>query len=338
MFTIELDDTQGTKTVLHFGHPPLIGPGTMLAEQWFARRAGYDHVWQLDPQDMQLLTLPEEALYDGLLLRARRQDVQRVQLVDGDRTVIIRREEDHWSVSEARAGDDPDVEPVRYRADQGRVQDVVAKLEGSNLGDYVLEADFAPSDPPRSITVFTTGEVRWGGDIGAPHSDPTTGSGGRLYRRFGDDLCAVLHEDIVALCDLTLEDLRSRIVHVIRETDLHSIRLEHGGASITYVQTKPTEWRPAGLTILAPRDFTNCLETLLSLRAQRWAESSGELADELVVVTVGKEGEEHAFRLGRIDGVPVYAGAEATALLDFSQHTTTYGSDPLTTLLALFGE
>ena len=80
---------------------------------------------------------------------------------------------------------------------------------------------------------------RWGGEIGTPFRDSETGAGGRLFRRYGDDVCALIHDDVAALCGLTLDDVRSRRIHKLRETDLRWIRLEHAGQAITYVQIKP---------------------------------------------------------------------------------------------------
>lgn len=333
-FSIELIDERGGSTVLDFGHPEQPqGPGLDEPQAWFCRREGFPHVWEIDPQDVELLIRPADQLYDYLIVRAHRDDIARVELEGDGRSLVIERADEGWQVG--AAGEDE-----RFPADPGAVDDLLASIEGTQLGDYPDGVAFVPADPPMSITVITKAGVRWGGRIGGPWRDAGSGSMGRLFLRHGDELTGWIGEDTAALCRLGIEDLRSKLVHRIREFEdqVRGFELRRGNAKLTYLRQKETEWVAAENRVAAPPAFVECLEALLHLKARRWLDAApGELVDPVEVRVAYGASASLSFTLGRdAEGRAICLENGLAAEID--PRIEAYDRDLIESLRSLFGE
>jgi len=339
-FTIELLDIRGESTRLHFGYPEVLGPGIVGTDEWFCRREGFAHVFEVDARDVGLLLRPPEMLYDYLLLRALRKDIRRVELQGEGRTLVLERpasggrEDDDWTVGEAGA-------ELRYPVDPGAVEDLLALLEGTQLGDYPEGVAFDAEEPARSLTILTRDGVRWGGSVGKPWRDAASGSPGRLYRRYGDDLVGWVEEAVSDLCVLTPEALRSRSIHKIDvfRDDVRWIKVRSGGHELPYLRLNDTDWISGENQVAAPRVFEECLDSLLNIRAEEWLDGPpGELTDKVEVEVSCAQGKGALFVLGRDaagrdiclqDGLAAVIDAGIEAYPD---------RDLIESLLSLFGE
>ncbi len=343
LFSIELGDARGDQILLHFGHPE------PEAERWFARREGFPHVWEVSPRDVALFSLSADDLIDTLFLRARREDLERVECEGLGRRLVLERDSASptapgWRVWEERDGASASPEP--FSADAGAVQDWLAALEHTEL-EYPPGAVFVPEEPPLSIVVTTRDGVAFGGKIGKPWRDPTSGAAGRAFQRLGDERAGLIEEAVTALAGKELDELRSREIHRIREPDVRWIKIARGEQEFSFIQASPLEWIVEGSSFPAPSEFTDSLELLLALDAERWLEGldsdtfPGSLEDALDFRVQLPE-RELRFRLGRtVDGVVVCvedghaAEVKRSALASYAEN---FGTDLMSNLQRLFAE
>lgn len=312
--TVELEDERGAPTVLCFGHGLAGAEGDRPIEEltWFCQRQGFAHVWEVGARDVALLCRPASLFFDYDVLRVFRQDVARLELEGDARTLVLERDGERWTVQERRAGAVEGGEPPRYPAHPGAVEDALALLERTQLGDYQVGVPFAEEEPPLAFTVVTTRGERLGGRIGRAARDERSGAQGRLFLRHGDELVGLIGEEVAALCRRPLDDLRAKKLHQIQESLVRWIDLEHGGRTYSFVNSGDNVWSPRGRSISAPADFLQSLDGLLNLTASRWLEPGGEApADALVVLVHPLSGDELRFTLGRdAAGTSLYLSAD----------------------------
>ncbi len=339
-FSIELNDAGGAKTVLHFGHPERIGPGMGEPGSWFARREGCAHVWGIEARDAKLLSLPADLLFDTLFLRAKADDVERVECAGEGRGLVLERTKEGWNVRESVAREEQ--ESCSYRADAGAVQDVISLLEHLQLR-YPAGMVFVPEDPPLSIAVTTKDGLSFGGRIGKPWRDTELGSTGFAFQRFGDERAGWIEEAAFEIARSPLERFRSHEIHRLRETDVRWLRIMRGGTEHAYVQAAPLEWIVQGTAFPAPKGLTNALEVLLAMEAEHWLD---DVAPESLVdsldLRVGLPDRELAFRLARAaDGALLCAEDGHVAEVERSALDTyreNWKADLFETLCELFPE
>ncbi len=343
-FSIELGDVRGDKTVLHFGHP-----GPAPSEHWFARREGFPHVWEVSTRDVELFSLSADDLIDTLFLRARREDLERVECEGLGRRLVFERDsagrdEPGWRVWEESAGASAAPEP--FSADPGAVQDLLAALEHTEL-EYPPAVVFVPEEPPLSIVVTTSDGVSFGGQIGKPWRDRSSGAAGRAFQRLGDERAGLIEESVTALAQRTLDEVRSREIHRIRESEVRWMKIARGEQEFSFIQASPLEWVVEKSSFPAPREFTVSLELLFALDAERWLEGvdsqtvPGSLEGALDF-SVRLTDREVRFRLGRtLEGVVVCvedghaAEVRLSALANYAEN---YGTDLMSNLHRLFAE
>jgi hypothetical protein len=326
VFWIELETVTGESVALDFGHRAEQGPGLGWPETWYFRRRGFGHVWQVESADLELLVRPASDLFDYFLVRARREDIQGVELTGRGRTLVLAKETNHWTVAERRPGLEggADVVSTPITADASKVLDVLSAIESTELM-YPFEASsggadasraFVPAEEPMSISVQTADGRRWGGAVGAVHRGARAGVVGRHFLRFGDELSALIEEQVGELCLLPVEDFQSDRIHLLRQENVYSVILSRGETSFAYIHPNPKSWIVEGSGFDAPRDFTNSLVTLLGLRAERWLqELDGDaLLDAIDFRIVMANGTDRSFRLGRTqEGVLVWTDGQRSA-------------------------
>jgi hypothetical protein len=293
--TIELETERGETAKLIFGHfPQEDRPISELL--WTCMRVGHPHVFEVSPQDVELFCRPAEFLYDYALVRAFRDDVAAVELEGLGALRVLEKDGERWSVRERAA----DTHGARFPADPGAVEDVLARLERTELGDYPPGATFLPEDPPLSFAVVTRDGTRWGGRIGKAFENPASGAAGRLFLRFEDELVGLIAAEIAELCARPLESFRAQRLHEVQESEVTWIELRHGERAYTFVNSGNNVWSPKGERIQAPAEFTLALDALLNLGTKRWLDERDlELVDPVAVLVHGPFGPDLAFTLGR---------------------------------------
>ena len=305
--TIELEADDGSTTRLLFGRSSEEDrPIGELA--WSCMREGYPYVFEVRARDVELLTRPAHLLYDYALVRAFRQDVTGIELeAEGERRALELKDA-RWTVREIR----PDGDGPRFPADQGAVEDVLALIERSELGDYLEGVPFEPDDPPRSFSIVTRSGARFGGRIGAPSRNPESGAEGRLFLREGDELVGLIGTEIAALAARPLDSFRAKRVHDVQESQVRWIELtrptDGGAKTFAFVNDGNNRWSPKDERIGAPSAFTLSLDPLLHLEAQRWLDQEDAALEEPIeVVLHGQGGKDVRVTLAR--------GPEGTALV-----------------------
>lgn len=331
-FTLELLDERGDPTVLHFGFPEVPGPGIMGTDGWYCRREGFPHVWEVDARDVALLIRPAADLYDYGLVRALREDIARVDLEGDGRQLVLELEDGAWKVGDTAAD-------VRYPADPGAVEDILAALESTQLGDYPDGVPFDDEEPPMSLAILTRAGVRWGGRVGKPWRDAGSGSPGRLFLRYGDDLPGFVEQSIAELCLLTPAALRSKDIHRIDEfkDQVRWVKVRRGERELAYLRMNDTDWVAGDNQVAAPKDFVQCLDSLLNLAAEEWLEAPpGELSDKLVVEVSCATRPGATFTLGRdAAGRGICLEDGLAAVID--TRVEAFDRDLIDSLLGLFG-
>jgi hypothetical protein len=339
-FTVEIYDAAGAKTVLDFGTPEVVGPALAESDEWYARRGGFPHVFEIETRAAKLLSVPADLLYDTLFLRAKADDVAEVECIADGRSLFLRRVEDGWTVSESAAGEPPP--ESAFRADPARVQDVLSILEHLQV-TYPPDFVFVPEDPPLAISVTTRDGLVFGGRIGKPFRDTALGSTGHGYQRYGDERAGWIGEQAVDVARSTLQSFRSSTIHSVRETDVNALRIRRGDTEHGYVQASPLEWYVEGTSLAAPRSLTNALEVLLALEAERWLDDvPPEALVDPLAFRVKLPESELAFRIARGEGDALLceedghvAEVSRQALANFRE---SWGKDLLDGLLELFPE
>jgi hypothetical protein len=343
-FSVEIYDAAGAKTVLDFGTPEVVGPALAEPDEWYARRAGFPHVFAIETRAAKLLSVPEDSLYDTLFLRAKSDDVAELECTAEGRTLLLRRDVEGWTVSESAAGDPPP--ESAFRADPARVQDALSILEHLQVTyppDFVL----VPEDPPLAISVRTRDGLVFGGRIGKPWRDTALGASGHGYQRYGDERAGWIGEGAVDVARSTLESFRSHTIHSVRETDVSAMRIRRGDTEHGYVQASPLEWFVEGTSLPAPRSLTNALEVLLSLEAERWLDDVApeSLVDPLAF-RLRLPDRELAFRIARgelVEGVATLLCEEDGHVAEVSRQALanfreSWGKDLMDGLSELFPE
>lgn len=294
--TVAVTTGTGERVALSFSRGPIDGPRFLdpADDIWYARREGFDHVWQVRARDVFLLATPDEFLHDTRLLRALRQDVRSIRLESGGGSLEVEREGEQWFV----ARHDESGASARFPASPAAVEDLIALLEGVELEDGCAPEEFVPESPPRTITVVVRDGARFGGEIGGAWRDPGTGIGGRLFRRHGDEAIQLLGETVAAACDLSLDAVRSLVVQEVEEFRVDRVLLTRGEVTQEY-RRREKEWFPGSSAVAAPIDTQILIGELCHLRAAQWLGGAAppDAPDPVTVRMIGTFPErERTFR------------------------------------------
>ena len=287
-FTIELADVNDERVTLLFGRPS-------EDVDWRVMRAGDPTIYRIAPEDFPPLVLPREDMLDGLLVRVARDELDLVRLQSPERTLVLRRLPDGWTVAtQPREALEPG--PARP-ADPQRVQDLLSRLEGAELLDFRPGEPFPESAPPRGVFVEARGVV-FGGRIG-PEATTDEGEPARLYQRVNDEVLALAPPFLVELTETRPEDLLDPQLLAVEELLLSGLRFEHGDLVLRYTRDERGRWHPAGEDREAT-ELLPLLDPLLFLRAAEHLdpEQSPPLDEPIRVVFERSEGDELEALLG----------------------------------------
>lgn len=281
-FTVELETAAGQKTRLAFGLAPGAGDHDVGEHTWFCRRDDYGHVWEVRTRDVELLTRPASLFFEQSLVRVLREDVVRLELLGGGATRVLERVKDGWEVREL-AGEEAD---ARYPAETAEVEAALGTLERAQLAEHLREP-FEPETPATGFMLQLTNGARLGGRIGRATRDPKSGAEGRQFLRDGDELVAVLGDDVAELCLAPADRFRSKKVHQHLESLVRLVELTRGDTSYAFLNDGNNRWTTRGTTLAAPEAFQLALDPLLNLAARRWLDPGEEDApEELLAVRI----------------------------------------------------
>lgn len=257
--SLRIATARGDEATLLFGRPSPDGP-------WLCARAGNPFVWRAEARDVTFLAAPPDDLLDYRITRAKRDDVREVVLTWGERETHLARVGAEWRVAEGPPAPEREEAP----ADDGRAGDLLAGLESAELARYLPPGTpFEPADPPRSVRIETVDGDVWGGELGAPHAVPGADPA-RTFRRFGDDLVAVVDERVAELATLSAEELRSLVLVKLVEREQRAVRVRRGGDEAVFeLDRRENVWKAQG-TGLEARRFAELVDRVLSVRARRW--------------------------------------------------------------------
>ncbi len=291
--TIELVERSGQSTVLRLGYPGELTD--TLEARWYASREGLGTVWAVDALAVARLLQPEELLYDYQILRAFREDVREVEWRQAGETMRISLEDGDWWVSA------PDREPVtRFPASLGVLEDVLSRVERAQLDAFDPERPFRPGTEPTFLRIGTRDGSTWGGEIGEPARDASSGVEGRVFRRFGDEMTALIASEVSELTELGLDEVRRLKIHAV-ESQVDQVVLI-AGEELSY-QRREDDWFPKGSRVALPMGsaFFPVLERFANLKVESWLDDVEDLewAPSVEVVLKGTFGPDRSFQVGR---------------------------------------
>jgi len=309
-FSITVELVAGTPRVLDFGRLPG-GEALPVADgDWLCRERGSGPVWRVETREVALLAAALENLLDYRLLRVERAALTRVRITDLSgalEPLELRALERRWFLGE------PGVAP---RADAGRVEDLLGRLEGTELHAYLPELEAAALAPERRIELWAGDECVSRFELGAPHA--ARDARGRLVLRDGDAVPALAEEALHALTDPRAGPWRSREVWKFSELELASFEVAARGRQRRYVRDPADgRWLRDGQRDYQANELEPLwLERLFSVQAAAWLDPGpvAELGEPAVATLTDKVGREHRLRIGRAaDGTIEleYAGARA---------------------------
>ncbi|MCZ6598037.1 MAG: DUF4340 domain-containing protein, partial [Planctomycetota bacterium] len=282
---VQLDTASGEVVVLRFGKSP--GSG-----RWLCMREGYPFIFAVKERKVLLLAQPRELLYDHNVLRVRREDVRTIELSGNgratrvDRMTLGRREGlrplDDWTV---RYATDPIA--LVHRADRGRVEDVLARMEHAQIEGFDEEREFpvlvAAAD---SVTVTTADGTRWGGEL-APVPDLASGETRWLFRRYGDDVVGWVGLELAELARTSVEDLLSRDLVGLEWLSVVGLIVSRGGDVREFAREQERiAWNSRRSGFEAPDDLAELVEKLCVLRAIGWLEADEGVGEPIEVELV----------------------------------------------------
>lgn len=286
--SIEVVDSLGRRNTLHLARRGFEG-------DWFATREDRRAVWTLAQEDTAPLFLPVETMFDSLILRLAREEIDGLRLESPERDLRLARGPRGWTVS-ARVAGEASFGPPRA-ADARRVEALLARLEGAELEAFLPGLPF-PEDAPRlAVWVEARGHT-FGGRLG-PEAPDLQGRPARLFQRHGDEVLALVGTWCEDLARTPLETLLDPRLVTIEEIHLSALRLEGPAGRLRFVRDERGHWRREG-TQAEALDLLPLLDPLLFLRAAEHLEAPAAAALEqpLTVVFERTDGGEEFYTLG----------------------------------------
>ncbi len=286
--SIEIVDSLGRRNTLHLARRGFEG-------DWFATREDRRAVWVVAQEDVAPLFLPVETMFDSLILRLAREEIDGLRLESPERELHLARTPRGWTVS-ARGAGEPSFGAPRA-ADAQRVEALLARLEGAELEAFLPGLPF-PEDAPRLAVLVEARGHTFGGRLG-PEAPDLEGRPGRLFQRHGDEVLALVGTWCEDLARTPLEALLDPRLVAIEEIYLAALRLEAEGVGVRFVRDERGHWRREGAQGEA-LELLPLLDPLLFLRAAEHldAGSAAPLERPLTVVFERTDGDEQRYTLG----------------------------------------
>jgi hypothetical protein len=267
-FTLTLLGKGGREETLEVGKP------TIASSAYYARRSGSAFIWTLDERDFSLFFRQPEDLFDTLLVRLPRENMERIQL--RGETLDLRLTQNllkgRWTVAWRPVGSGEDGWTTEVDAAQDAVEGILATLgQERGVAQYLWDApveEFFPAQGPRRAIWVESGGARYGGRLGDEYVS-VEGTPASLFLREREDVICLVPPDVAALLDLEPEDLISLQLTELSEPTLQRIEIQRGDVTRAYKKTIQTTWLHADLGTDALPELLPVIEHLFFLRAQR---------------------------------------------------------------------
>jgi len=294
-FTIEVELRDGTHERIRVGAFAL-GEGEELEDRrWTALVEGRPVVYELRTVDVRILTAPMEQLFDYDLINVLDSGVFGLEVsLDGE-GLDLERDGSGWTVRSLGA------EPGEaQRADDGGVGDVLAQVLQAELAVFLVEPEHLDQPLTGRIAVQLEDGSTVGVDLG-PRTE-YRGLEGRLVRRDGEDLWALVVDDLDSLAVIEPSSLRSPFVFRLDELQQARISITSELGSATW-QRDPQQglWSRTDRSG-EDRQFALQVESVLGPRVRRWLdiEPATALQDAITVEVVDRAGRVRGFELGTL--------------------------------------
>lgn len=286
--SIELVDSLGRRATVQLARRGFEG-------DWFATREDRRAVYTVSGEESPSLFLPVQTMFDSLILRLAREEIDGLRLATPERELHLVRGARGWTVSERSAAAQAAAAP--RPADAQRVDALLARLEGAELLAFLPDEAF-PLDAPRLAVFVEARGHTFGGRLG-PEALDLEGRPARIFQRHGDEVLALVGPWLAELAATPLEALLDPRLVTVEEIYLSALRIEGAGALSRFVRDERGRWSRAGEDAEA-LELLPLLDPLLFLRAAEHldAGASVPLEQPLRVVFEHADGREVAYTLG----------------------------------------
>jgi len=297
LLRVEFRSSRGNSVALRFAR--------MADEEdvWLGMREGHPFVWRISARDVSFFSTPFEDFYDYAFVRANRSDIESIQLESEAGALRLIHTGAEWVVTEAIEVADADLTEDQYaRADEGKVGDLLAALDHAELAVFLDQSvKFDPGVKPQRFEIRTRSGMVFGGEIGVAHQ-VAGGEAGRMFMRRDDELVSIIPTELAQSLQLSMDELRSLVVHKLVEREQHTVRLRQGADELAYVlDRKANVWQAEGTT-LESKSFASLVDRLLSIRVRRWLSTSelpGSTEGAITVEILSVTGDSRVVRVLR---------------------------------------
>jgi hypothetical protein len=295
--SIELRLRDGTRHVLDFGRFPGAAPAPSDGGDWLCIERGGNTVWRVEPRDVGLLATPLERLLDYRITRAERASITRIEIDCGAPGATVSKLElqkagERWWLGEPG---------VAARADDGRVADLLGRLEGTELHEYLPAAVWRDEFRSTRLTLWAEDGGRTAFEFGPGYVH--AGTRGLLALRAGDALPVLAPAALEEWLQCARSLWQSREVWKLDELTVAALEVRGPGGSKRFVRDDTSgRWLRDGPRGAAASELEPLLlERLLSVQAQTWLEGADAtaLSESVEVVWTIKDGRELRLVLGR---------------------------------------
>lgn len=287
--SIELVTSGGRRATVHLARP---GGGS----NWLATREDRRTVVSIAPEDAPALLIPVEAMFDSILLRLARTEIDGLVLVTPERELeLARRARGSWTVRE-RTAEESGYGPT-HPVDPQRVDGLLARLEGAELQGFLPDFPW-PADAPRlEVRVQARGH-EFGGRLGPETADPDGGVA-RLFQREGDEVVALVGPWLAELAATPMSELLDPRLLALEEIHLGALSIEGARGRARFTRDERGRWSRTGEAGEAT-ELLGLLDPLLFLRASQHLDPAlaPALEDPLEVVFERSLGGRTLLRVG----------------------------------------
>lgn len=235
------------------GGPPFGKPSVDVIETEFkfAKLKDNDQVFEIKADKLKDIAVAADALRDPLLARFKTDDVKKLTITEGGKSLVFVKGDDGWKL-----------ENPAYDADRGRVDDVLDKLAALRAGEKdildMADAKAFGLDKPTTIKIVIEKDAKDGdkGKTASKSNDKKAteltfllgkqqGEKGKLYVQMaGWDRINIVDGDLFKLAQRPALAYRNRRVLNFATGDASRIDVQRGGEKYALEQAKG-DWRLA---------------------------------------------------------------------------------------------
>lgn len=302
---IDLKTARGLKETLLLGRRDMQG-------SWYVKRLEAPFVWSIEPQSALSLLYPTEEMYDRIFMRALRRDVSSLRLLwessdplaGPSSELLVEASPDGWTVRGARNG--AALGPA-LPADERRVEDVLARLEGLELGLFPadvpqpLPAELADGPRLDGAILLQVGNETLGGRFGRVASGDLARAG-LIFRRAGDEVLYVAEDWMEELIQTPIDEFRAKDLVRLMENRLTGLSIRSEEKSKVFERDSKGIWHEAGQSSEA-KQLLPLLDPLIFLKAQSFEIGEAEMSQVIELRFERFEAEPLVVRLAPLEAL-----------------------------------